>query len=1059
MSSLTAAQRWILATAGILTHVNEGDHAHFGGGVRPAGSEAAAASLRAWDVATKADAMDRLEWLLREGHRVDFAKDRDAPPETALAWDLGRLSSLAGWAYQAYHLDAATAWQWATRAAMLSQRAFRGWREFGDSYALGRRWWVERQQRLAVAEGGDAADFEQELDEAARVVEVLLAPGGLWSSLAWDTPLAGAPVPLPAQRVLRVGRGGHETIGAALEAAAEGDRIVVAAGRYAESLVFDQSVELAAEPGGAVVVEARDTQAVYVDDAGVSLEGLVLRASGKDEGGEDVDVVWSESGFLRMVACDVQGGRHGIDLLTAVSEVVLERCVIHDCPGANVVVEGGFLTASQSELRGSGAVAAQIAGECEARLLDCRLHGSKAAGLVVAGEAIVIVRGGEIRDNAGTNVQVQESKDLSLVDCKVLGGHAGLFVTDDGAARLEGCEIRAPRAIGVDVGNGEVILHDCTIADAIEGGNVFVHDGSRAKLRGCRIEGGAFAAVEVHGENSFAELTRCIVKGPKGEGSLVHGKARADWIECSIGGAGKVGFRVDEESAARMAGGTIEDAAEYGVLATHGGLARIEKSAVTGNAMVGIAASDGGKLELIDARVERNAGGGVLADDGTTVRMQGGEVSGPDDGVYFTRSGAHLARVRVHGCGLHGVVAVGAKVRLEDCEIVENMSHGLLVAEEAEVDAARCRIARNGEDDVVASEKGHARLEECEVGGIREGSGGSVERGAGAQDLERPDTKTLGWSEARLELVPLLRTPRVLAAAPQDAGAQYPVHRAFASFLLECVGIDSDRGLAFAHPSHLAAWGVEAADAFAAATENARTHFVDDVAPYDAQAPYPIWGVARDDGCESSRLLLPGWLASFRGRVNGRPVAMVPHRSLLVVGGDGDPRCLRRLIDAAKAEFEASPRKISPALYTVDSADRVVPLVMPAGHPLAADVALGHATIAMAEYGAQHGPLQQHLGESTFVAKLNAARGPEGTPLTLTTWTRSVPSLLPWADRVALVLSPEQKDGEVLTVPWRALFQIAGHLLTQETDLNPPRWRTQGWPDGEALNRLRQARV
>lgn len=136
--------------------------------------------------------------------------------------------------------------------------------------------------------------------------------------------------------------------------------------------------------------------------------------------------------------------------------------------------------------------------------------------------------------------------------------------------------------------------------------------------------------------------------------------------------------------------------------------------------------------------------------------------------------------------------------------------------------------------------------------------------------------------------------------------AKVPLSRPFAPVVIECVGVDSDDGIAYVSPSMVEQWGVEKADVFAAASENGRAYFVDDVAPYDPESPVPIWYVAKDDSYESSRLAAPGWLASFADKVKGRPVAIVPRRDLLVVGGDGDEQCLRLLLNAASAEFESS---------------------------------------------------------------------------------------------------------------------------------------------------------
>ncbi len=324
---------------------------------------------------------------------------------------------------------------------------------------------------------------------------------------------------------------------------------------------------------------------------------------------------------------------------------------------------------------------------------------------------------------------------------------------------------------------------------------------------------------------------------------------------------------------------------------------------------------------------------------------------------------------------------------------------------------------------------------------------------------DAPDATAMSWDEVRAKLAPLLRTPSLFASVEEPTTDRLPIRRPFAPFLIECVGIDSDDGIAYATPYAIGKWGVEPSDVFAAATENGRAYFVDDVALFDPHAPYPIWHVSRDDSYESSRILVPGWLASFADKVSGRPVAIVPHRSMLIVGGDGDERCLRRLMDTAKGEFKASPRRISPALYTVDNDGDVVPLALSAGHPLAADVALGHIMAATDQYSDQKHQLEQRVDEEAFVAPYTGVRGKDGSAFSYTMWSRDVPSLLPRADQVALVFAPGVKGGETLFVPWEALVQIASDCFVQEPDLDPPRWRTIRWPEEPALEKLRAVAV
>jgi hypothetical protein len=315
----------------------------------------------------------------------------------------------------------------------------------------------------------------------------------------------------------------------------------------------------------------------------------------------------------------------------------------------------------------------------------------------------------------------------------------------------------------------------------------------------------------------------------------------------------------------------------------------------------------------------------------------------------------------------------------------------------------------------------------------------------------------LGWEQAIERLVPLLRASTIFTGVTGGAEGPVPIARPFAPFLIETVGIDSDASFQIVTSGDVERWEVSIEQVFAAAHGVAASAFQDeDVAPYDPSAPYPIWCVARDDSYESSRLLLPGWLASFEGRVKGRPVAIVPDRSKLIVGGDGDEACLKRLVETARREHQASHRSISPALYTVGPAGNVVPLTLPPNHPLAKEVTLGHLQLALAEYGAQQKPLQDKVGGDTFVATFKGVERPDGTLTSLSTWSENVATLLPKTEEIVFVLGPGSNAPVVFGVPWTVVERIAGDHLVREPDLDPPRWRTR-WPDADTVAKLRAA--
>lgn len=308
----------------------------------------------------------------------------------------------------------------------------------------------------------------------------------------------------------------------------------------------------------------------------------------------------------------------------------------------------------------------------------------------------------------------------------------------------------------------------------------------------------------------------------------------------------------------------------------------------------------------------------------------------------------------------------------------------------------------------------------------------------------------LDWESAKERLVPLVRACTVFAGVVPDADKQ-PLSRVVLPFLVETVVIDSEANMRYVTPSTVEEWGVDPETVFRHAQENAERFFdVDDAEIYEQKDDSTIWHVTRDDSYESSRLLLPGWLASFRGKVNGNPVAIVPERAKLFVAGDGDVLCLERLLDMAEREYAASRRSISPAMYTVDDTGAVIPLALPDKHPLRNPVALGHARLALAEYDIQQKVLQKDREEDVFVASYVAVQREDGTITSYSTWTDGVPTWLPKTDDVALV-GGNPEDPTVLRVPWEAMEG----MLRELPDVYPPRFETGDWPDAADLEKLR----
>jgi hypothetical protein len=306
------------------------------------------------------------------------------------------------------------------------------------------------------------------------------------------------------------------------------------------------------------------------------------------------------------------------------------------------------------------------------------------------------------------------------------------------------------------------------------------------------------------------------------------------------------------------------------------------------------------------------------------------------------------------------------------------------------------------------------------------------------------------WPEVRPLLRPVVRSMSFVGNP--DMVAMGPVWRSFQPFLAELVVIDAPTTMAYVTHGDLERWGVTAAAAHRAARDNlpTETHLLcAKTGGEDA-----TWMVDTRDSYESSRLLLPGWLAGFATRISGPPVAIVPHRGMLWITSADNAAHVEILCDAAEKEFDESPRAISPALYTIDDDGAVVPFEVDRTHPLADRIHAGHLLLAEHEYAVQQRRLETELeddGVDLFVATFRLLEA-DGRPRhSFCVWGHRVDSLLPHSELVAIF---DDRAEEPVFVPWDVVRSKVG-AMWQSWDATPSRVRTDGYPTGALLAELR----
>ncbi|MGB3127624.1 MAG: DUF1444 family protein [Pseudomonas sp.] len=311
------------------------------------------------------------------------------------------------------------------------------------------------------------------------------------------------------------------------------------------------------------------------------------------------------------------------------------------------------------------------------------------------------------------------------------------------------------------------------------------------------------------------------------------------------------------------------------------------------------------------------------------------------------------------------------------------------------------------------------------------------------------------FENVKAQLRPVIRNLAMLEEVRLEHarnGGDKPHEVVYQSLGRDCVimlAVDSPESTATLTSGPEAQWGVTMNEAVAISIENLRdtTHKAfGEIIP-------GLYAAEWADGYDSSRVLLPDVLQ--RAPVKGRPVFMIPSRDVLMVTGDKDEQGIRQMVELGFKALERG-RAVSTDIYTYDGRD-IVPFHTDDETVNNRLATLEHLLL-QGSYSNQKALLDKVNLETSvdvFVASylLYELSDQNGKTVSMSAWTKGVPTLLPKSDRIVLVEPVEGGEPTVKTVLWSEFGSELGDLLTTEAGY-PPRYRTLGFPSAEQLNRL-----
>ena len=298
------------------------------------------------------------------------------------------------------------------------------------------------------------------------------------------------------------------------------------------------------------------------------------------------------------------------------------------------------------------------------------------------------------------------------------------------------------------------------------------------------------------------------------------------------------------------------------------------------------------------------------------------------------------------------------------------------------------------------------------------------------------------FEEARARLFPGVRDRAFMESARliAELGAKPldPIpHRALGSTIVAVLVLDSPASIMTVNQEHLTGWGVTFDEALAVASEN--------LLPASRDATWGrvtegVYASTWNDDYDTSRLLLDEVVDEVIADlgITGDPVAMVPHRNLLILTGSEDGPGLQAAMSLTEESLD-QPSQIS-ARPIARRGGVWEDLQVPDNHPAAPGIHRLHQADLALSHGALVPLIQQLVGDGVFAANCILAEK-DGVISTSTAWSVGVPALIPKADRILFFRSQD----ESWMVDWDEAERVVGDLL-QPTDYYPARFRVESFP-------------
>lgn len=292
--------------------------------------------------------------------------------------------------------------------------------------------------------------------------------------------------------VLADGSGDAPTIAEALRRAGDGASIRIGDGTFAETVVVNRPMEIAAEEGARPVIAPADGPCLVARGEGAIISGLTLRGAAPAEpSGPGLPCVLIASGTPKLQDSHISSPTGPAILVRDGARPLLQRNTVSETPSASVVVRSGAEPSIlDNAIHESGSVV--FSEGAKGTFQNNTVSGSRASGLQIRTGADPRVVGNSIEAAAEAGIYIYDSGRGYIEDNRILGSTlSGIVVADGGAPSLIGNAISASGEHGIIILEASGGAIDRNVITGNKGNGLVLSPESAVELGANQLEGNA----------------------------------------------------------------------------------------------------------------------------------------------------------------------------------------------------------------------------------------------------------------------------------------------------------------------------------------------------------------------------------------------------------------------------------------------------------------------------------------------------------------------------------------------------------------------------------------